>query len=109
MDKGHHVGSRRAPSGSRAGSEVRTDPQPKVIREDRAAALLGLTAEKLRRLSSETGLGRAEYEDCQERVVVHVRGALPAVPVRRAGQRLDSINEFFPAPQRPNALGSNSP
>jgi hypothetical protein len=40
-----------------------------VVNEDRAAALLGVTAEKLRRLSSETGLGRAEYEEGQEQVV----------------------------------------
>jgi hypothetical protein len=40
-----------------------------LIDEARAAALLGLTAEKLRRLSNETGLGRAEHEQGQEQVV----------------------------------------
>jgi hypothetical protein len=69
MDKRHHVGGRRVPSGSQADSEARTDSQQKVVNEDRAAELLGVTAEKLRRLSSETGLGHAEYEQGQEQVV----------------------------------------
>jgi hypothetical protein len=69
MDKRHHVAGRRSPSGFQADSEARADSQQKVVNEDRAAALLGVTAEKLRRLSSETGLGRAEYEQGQEQVV----------------------------------------
>jgi hypothetical protein len=69
MDKRHHLAGRRAPSASEAGSEERADSQPKVVNEDRAAALLGVTAEKLRRMSNETGLGRAEYEEGQEQVV----------------------------------------
>jgi len=69
MDKRHHVAGRRASSVSEAASEEHKDSQPKVVNEDRAAALLGVTAEKLRRLSSETGLGRAEYEEGQEQVV----------------------------------------
>jgi hypothetical protein len=79
MDKRHHVGERNAASGSRAGSQARpglqqidsqpTVPQQKVIDQDRAAALLGVTTEELRRLSSETGLGRAEHEQGREQVV----------------------------------------
>ena len=65
MDKRHHVAERRARSGSEAGTE---SPQ-KVVREDRAAELLGVTAQELRRLSIETGLGHAEYEQGQEQVV----------------------------------------
>jgi hypothetical protein len=69
MDERHHLAGRRAPSASEAGSEERADSQPKVVNEDRAAALLGVTAEKLRRMSNETGLGRAECEEGQEQVV----------------------------------------
>jgi hypothetical protein len=74
MDKRHHVAWRRVPSGSQTATETLpasqpTVPQQKVIDQDRAAALLGVTAERLRRLSSETGLGRAEYEEGQEQVV----------------------------------------
>jgi hypothetical protein len=73
MDKRHHVG-RRAASGSGAGSAALPGsqamaPQQKLVDEVRAAALLGLTAEKLRRLSSETGLGHAEHDQGQEQVV----------------------------------------
>jgi hypothetical protein len=69
LDKRHHVAARRDPCVSEVGSEERPGPRPKVVNEDRAAALLGVSAEKLRRLSSETGLGRAEYEEGQEQVV----------------------------------------
>lgn len=69
MDKRHYVAGRRAASESRADSEAHANSQQRVVKEDRAAELLGVTAEKLRRLSSETGLGRAEYEEGQEQVV----------------------------------------
>ena len=74
MDKRHHVAWRRVPSGSQTSSEVLPASQPtvrqqKLIDQDRAAALLGVTAERLRMLSSETGLGRADYEEGQEQVV----------------------------------------
>jgi hypothetical protein len=74
MDKRHHVAWRRVPSESKTRSEALpasqpSVPQQKVIDQDRAAALLGVTAERLRTLSSETGLGRAEYEEGQEQVV----------------------------------------
>jgi len=69
MDKRHHITERRSRSRSQAGSEARTESPQKVVRENRAAELLGVTAQELRRLSSETGLGHAEYEQGQERVV----------------------------------------
>jgi hypothetical protein len=69
MDKRHHVAERRARSRSQADSEAHTDSQQKVVNEDRAAELLGVTTQELRRLSSETGLGHAEYEQGQEQVV----------------------------------------
>jgi hypothetical protein len=68
MDKRHHVTERRARSRSEAGSQARTDSQ-KVVNENRAAELLGVTAQELRRLSSESGLGHMESEEGQERVV----------------------------------------
>ena len=67
MDKRHHVVERRARSRSRADSQP-ADSQ-KLVNEERAAELLGVTARELRRLSSETGLGHVEYEQGQERVV----------------------------------------
>ena len=68
MDKRHHVTERRARSRSKASPQDRRDPQ-RLVNEDRAAELLGVTARELRRLSSETGLGHVENEQGQERVV----------------------------------------
>jgi hypothetical protein len=41
----------------------------KQVNEERAAALLGLTAAELRRLSAETGLGHTKRESGREHVV----------------------------------------
>ena len=68
MDKRHHVSERRARSRSKAEAQDRRDPR-RLVNEDRAAELLGVTARDLRRLSSETGLGHVENEQGQERVV----------------------------------------
>jgi hypothetical protein len=68
MDKRHHVSERRGRSRSKAETQDRRDPQ-RVVNEDRAAELLGVSARDLRRLSSETGLGHVESEQGQERVV----------------------------------------
>jgi hypothetical protein len=69
MDKRHHVVEPSASSGVHAGSEASKESQQKLVKEGRAAELLGVTAEKLRQLSSETGLGHAEYEQGHEQVV----------------------------------------
>ncbi len=69
MDKRHHLTERRARPRSQEGSETHTEPRQKLIHEDRAAELLGVTTEELRRMSSETGLGHAQYEQGQKQVV----------------------------------------
>lgn len=68
MDERHHVTRRRDARESEERVRVQTEPQPRVVDENRAAALLGVSAETLRQLSSETGLGRAQ-DDGQEHVV----------------------------------------
>ena len=62
MDERHYLGGLRTPAPPAEPSEKRAEPQPRVVDETRAAALLGVSAQKLRRLHSETGLGRAEQE-----------------------------------------------
>jgi hypothetical protein len=47
------------------------EPQPRMVGEARAAALLGVSAQKLRRLHSQTGLGRAEQEGREEVVFTY--------------------------------------
>jgi hypothetical protein len=67
MDQRHHVTESSAPGQSEARPE-RAESSRKLIDENRASALLGVSPETLRRISSETGLGHAESEG-QGRVV----------------------------------------
>ena len=66
MDKRHHVIAWPSRRRARTRARVRTAPAHTTLRlvdEARAAALLGITAEELRRLSCETGLGHAEQAE----------------------------------------------
>jgi len=71
MDERHYLSRRRQELRSEERSVKRPEPQPRVVDENRAAALLGVSAEKLRRLSSETGLGRAQQEGREEIVFTY--------------------------------------
>lgn len=62
MDERHYISRQRTQARPAQPSEKCAEPQPRVVDETRAAALLGVSAQKLRRLHSETGLGRAEQE-----------------------------------------------
>lgn len=62
MDERHYISRRHTQARSAESSEKHAEPQPRVVDETRAAALLGVSAQKLRRLHSETGLGRAAQE-----------------------------------------------
>lgn len=68
MDERHHLSEQHTQTRTVERSVERAESQPRVIDETRAAALLGVSAEKLRRLHSETGLGRAE-QDGRDQVV----------------------------------------
>jgi hypothetical protein len=61
MDQRHHVSAPSVPGQSESRPE-RAESSRKLIDENRASALLGVSPETLRRLSSETGLGHAESE-----------------------------------------------
>jgi len=71
MDQRHHVGRQGTERRSAERSEKRAELQPRVVDETRAAALLGVSAQKLRRLHSETGLGHAEEEGSEEVVFTY--------------------------------------
>jgi hypothetical protein len=64
MDKRHYL--TRPPAQARIAAHA--EAPARLVDEHRAAALLGVSAEKLRRLSSETGLGRTE-QDGEQQVV----------------------------------------
>lgn len=68
MDERYYVSRQRTEKRSAESPEKRAESQPRVVDEVRAAALLGVSAETMRRLHSETGLGRAEQEG-QDQVV----------------------------------------
>ena len=68
MDERYYVSGQRAEMRTAESQEKRAEAQARVVDENRAAALLGVSAEKMRRLHSETGLGRAEQEG-REKVV----------------------------------------
>ena len=71
MDERHYVSCQTLERRSEERLEKRPEPQPRVVDETRAAALLGVSAQKLRRLHSETGLGRAEEEGSEEVVFTY--------------------------------------
>ena len=71
MDERHYLTAQLPELRSEERSLRATEPQPRVVDEKRAAALLGVSAQKLRRLSSETGLGRAQYEGGAEVVFTY--------------------------------------
>ena len=71
MDERHYLGRQCPEPPSEERPVERAEPQPRVVNETRAAALLGVSALKLRRLSSETGLGRAQYEGGAEVVFTY--------------------------------------
>ncbi len=101
MDKRHHVSERRARSRSKAEVQDRRDPQ-RLVNEDRAAELLGLTARDLRRLSGETGLGHVETNRVRNGSSLRMRSfTVCAAPL--CWLPTDFLSEFHPAPQRPNA------
>lgn len=61
MDQRHHVSEPIVPGQSEARPQ-RAEASQKLVDENRASALLGVSPETLRRLSRETGLGHAESE-----------------------------------------------
>jgi hypothetical protein len=71
MDERHYISGPQTLTLTEEPPEKRPESQPRVVHETRAAALLGVSAEKLRRLSSETGLGRAEREGRDEVVFTY--------------------------------------
>ena len=70
MDQRHHLND-GTQTQTLEPPEQQPESRPRVVDETRAAALLGVSAEKLRRLHSKTGLGRAEQEGREEVVFTY--------------------------------------
>src|SRR5260370_22701679 len=68
------------------------------VNESRAAALLGLSTQKLRRLSAESGLGQPDVESGGAQLVFFFSGLYPLFPITAGGR---SPDPFFPAPRHP--------
>jgi hypothetical protein len=71
MDQRHYLSRQRTEMPSAESPEKRAESQTRVVDETRAAALLGVSAQELRRLHSQTGLGRAEQEGSAEVVFTY--------------------------------------